>query len=527
MDRISWKSVRVVIISTLFLSQLSCKEAMITDLSKKSIIPVPQSIEPGYTAFELRNNCHILVPDIEEVSLIGNYLADEIQTITGMNAMVISSGKRSRGRSISLHLTDSNSDIPAEGYELNIKEKEVNLEATDAAGLFHGVQTIRQILMLNSGIFFESTGKWILPTGVIRDYPVYAFRSSMLDVSRHFFGVEDVKRYIDLMAFYKLNMLHLVLSNDQGWRIEIRSWPKLTEIGGSTEVGGGKGGYYTQDDYRAIIDYAASKYITIIPEIDMPGHTNAALASYAELNCDGKARELYTGTDVGFSTLCTNKEITYKFVEEVIGEIAALTSGPYFHIGGDESHVTPLKDYIPFIEKVQEIVNSNGKLMIGWDEISHSELNTTSLAQYWASSENAKKAVGQGARIIMSPAARCYLDMQYDSTTPLGLHWAGYTDVRSAYEWDPADLVEGIGISDILGIESPLWTETITSIDDIEYMAFPRLIGHAEIGWSKPEQRNWDNYKQRLAHHGVLLDALDVNYYRSPLIHWLEREPGD
>jgi hexosaminidase len=316
-------------------------------------------------------------------------------------------------------------------------------------------------------------------------------------------------------------MLHLHLTDDQGWRIEIKSWPKLTEIGGSTQVGGGEGGFYTQEQYKEIVQYAADRSITIVPEIDMPGHTNAALASYPELNCDGMARELYTGTKVGFSTLCIDKEITYQFVNDVIGELAEITPGPYIHIGGDESHVTPMEDYVPFIEKVQEIVNSHGKQMIGWDEIANARLDESTIVQYWNHPENALKAVEQDCQVLMSPAERCYLDMKYDSTTAKGLTWAGFIEMDRAYNWDPEKMVEGLGKPHILGIESPLWTETVTTMDDIEYMAFPRLIAHAEIGWSPPEKRGWEGFYKRMAHHGMLLDSMQVNYYRSPKIRWM------
>ncbi len=183
----------------------------------------------------------------------------------------------------------------------------------------------------------------------------------MLDVARHFFGVEDVKRYIDLIAHYKINRLHLHLTDDQGWRIEIKSWPKLTEIGGSTQVGGDGGGYYTQEQYKEIVDYARSRYVTIVPEIDTPGHTNAALASYAELNPSGEAPALYEGIEVGFSSLWINNEITYQFLDDVIRELAALTPTPYIHIGGDEAQSTPEEDYKKFIKRIQEIVISHGK----------------------------------------------------------------------------------------------------------------------------------------------------------------------
>jgi hexosaminidase len=342
----------------------------------------------------------------------------------------------------------------------------------------------------------------------------------MLDVARHFFSVDDVKRYIDLIACYKMNALHLHLSDDQGWRIEIKSWPDLAIKGGSSEVGGGAGGYYTQEQYADIVKYANDHYITIVPEIDMPGHTNAALSSYAELNCDGKATELYTGTKVGFSTLCTTKEITYKFISDVIRELAALTPGPYIHIGGDESHATKREDYIPFVNKVQEIVTANGKQVLGWDDISIATIKPNSVVQFWATGKNANAAVAQGAKIIMSPATRAYLDMQYDKTTKLGLHWAAYIEVDSAYTWDPATFIPGIKKENILGVEAALWTETISKMDEIEYMVFPRLPGLAEIGWTASPARNWNEYKTRLAEHGERFKAMGIDYYQSKLVPW-------
>jgi hexosaminidase len=336
--------------------------------------------------------------------------------------------------------------------------------------------------------------------------------------------VEFVKKFIDTMAMHKFNTLQLHLTDDQGWRIEIKSWPKLTEIGGSTQVGGGKGGFYTQEQYSDLVKYAADRFITIVPEIDMPGHTNAALASYPELNCNGKATELYTGTEVGFSTFCTKKDITYKFIDDVVREISELTPGPWFHMGGDESHATKKEDYIPFVNKVQDIVISHNKQVIGWDEISLGTIRPNSSAQFWANAENAKNAVSQGAKLIMSPAAKAYLDMQYDKSTKLGLHWAAYIEVDSAYNWDPANLVPGITKDNILGVESPLWTETITNLDEIEYMVFPRLPGYAEIGWTDPSQRNWDEYKERLANHGPRFSALGIDYYPSSLVPWKEKK---
>jgi hexosaminidase len=358
-------------------------------------------------------------------------------------------------------------------------------------------------------------GPWVMAAGVIRDQPRFVWRGAMLDVARHFFSVKDVKTYIDLLATYKLNVFHIHLTDNQGWRLEIKSWPDLAKKGGGTAINGDPGGYYTQEQYKQIVTYAGARYITVVPEIDMPSHTNAALASYPELNCDGKAPALYTGSDVGFSSLCTSKDITYKFLNNVIGEVAALTLGPYIHIGGDEAKSTQEADYIAFIQKVQEIVKAHGKQVIGWEEISKAKLLPTTIAQAW-NMDMVTKAVDQGAKVIFSPASKAYLDMQYDASTPLGLNWAGYLSVSAAYRWDPTTFIRGIPEPMIMGIEGPLWSETLRTIQDVEYMAFPRLPGLAELAWSPLAGRNWNEYRLRLGAQGERLAAMGVNYYHTP-----------
>jgi len=500
----------------------SCTTETPSDLTKKSLIPLPVSITATTGSFKLKKRTDIYVSgESDELLNIGDYLAGILNPSTGLQLQVKSTEKEPSSGNIWLALKNDDAQLGAEGYELVITPKRIKLTAGRPAGLFHGVQTLRQLLPAKVERDTIQPGPWLIPAGTIRDYPDYSYRGAMLDVVRHFFKPDDVKQYIDLLAYFKLNILHLHLSDDQGWRIEIKSWPRLATYGGSTEVGGGKGGYYTREEYKDIVQYAGERYITIIPEIDMPGHTNAALASYAELNCNGKAPDLYTGTDVGFSTLCTHKEITYKFIDDVIGELVEMTPGPYIHIGGDESHSTPMKDYIPFINRVQKMVHAHGKQVIGWDEIANATLEKNSIIHFWARIDNARKGVQQGAKVIMSPANKTYLDMQYDSTTTFGLHWAGYVEVDSAYIWDPATLVPGITKENILGIESPLWTETITNLKDLEYMAFPRLAGHAEIGWTPTAQRNWSDYKVRLGHFAGRFKAMGVNYYPSNLVPWV------
>lgn len=488
-----------------------------------SLIPQPLSFTEQVGHFELTPASAVHVQEgNEELVRTGEILAEVLRRSTGFTLQVGTSSEPPERGHIYLSLEPNDPSLSNEGYDLSVNEDLVTLTANEPAGIFRGVQTLRQLMPAKVEAETVQEGPWTIPAVSIKDHPAYAYRGVMLDVSRHFFRVDVIKRYIDLIAAYKMNALHLHLSDDQGWRIEIKSWPKLTEVGGSTEVGGGEGGYYTQDDYREIVSYAAERYVTIIPEIDMPGHTNAALASYAELNCDGKATDLYTGIEVGFSTLCVDKEITYKFIDDVIRELAEITPGPYIHIGGDESLSTPMEDYIPFIERVQQIVLKYGKQVLGWDEIANTKLASGTVIQYWKFAENATKGAEQGARLLMSPAERSYLDMQYYENFPLGQNWAAYIEVDQAYTWDPEELVEGITKDQILGVESPLWSETLTGIEDIEHMAFPRLPGIAEIGWSPKTLRSWDEYRIRLGNHASRFDAMGINFYRSEKVDWAE-----
>ena len=484
-----------------------------SDLAASPVIPLPTSMTSTGGGYFLDQDTKIFISDSAAFQVAG-VLQDVLKNQLGTTPSVaVSSDPDEEG--IVLRLSES--DNGAEGYSISISDDQTVIASVSPAGLFYAVQTLKQVIVNNEKLVY-------FPTGEISDNPVYEYRGMMMDVARHFFTVEEVKRMIDYLAFYKLNYLHLHLSDDQGWRIEIKSWPKLTEIGGSTEVGGGPGGFYTQEEYKDIVAYAADRFITIVPEIDMPGHTNAALASYAELNCDGKATELYTGTRVGFSTLCTDMELTYEFLDDVIREISAITPGPYFHIGGDESHVTPMEDYIPFIERVQEIVKKHGKISVGWDEIANAELLEGNIAQWWASADNAAKALDQGAKLLISPANKAYLDMQYDSASRFGLHWAAYIPVDSGYLWAPDQLIPEIKRENILGIEAPLWSETISELTEAEYLLFPRLPGYAEIGWTPNEQRDWEGYKPRLKAHGKLWEDMGIDYFRSKKIEW--DDPG-
>ncbi|MFF1486505.1 beta-N-acetylhexosaminidase [Streptomyces sp. NPDC058319] len=487
------------------------------------VIPAPAAVEPGRSPYRITSGTRIRVDGSREARQVGTYLARLLRPATGYRLPLTTHG------TAGIRLRLAQGPFGAEGYRLDSDARGVTITAAKPAGLFHGVQTLRQLLPAAVEKKSVQRGPWLVAGGTVRDTPRYAYRGAMLDVARHFFTVDQVKRYIDQLALYKINELHLHLSDDQGWRIAIDSWPRLAAYGGSTQVGGGPGGHYTKADYREIVRYAASRYLEVVPEIDMPSHTNAALASYAELNCDGVAPPLYTGTQVGFSSLCAPKEVTYDFVDDVIRELAALTPGRYLHIGGDEAHSTSHEDYATLMNRVQPIVAKYGKTVIGWHQLTGATPAPGALAQYWGldSTSAAEKAqVAEAARhgtgLILSPADRVYLDMKYTKDFPLGLAWAGYVEVRRSYDWDPAAYLPGAPASAVRGVEAPLWSETLSTSAQLDTMAFPRLPGAAELGWSPAATHDWDTYKVRLAAQAPRWDALGIGYHRSPQVPWTD-----
>ncbi len=488
-------------------------------LTADYLIPHPLEVTATNSSFPLDQYTVITTSGEEGLEDVGQFLAEKIKTTTNLDIQVNPSETKAIQTVISIQLKkDFETDNP-EAYQLVISENEITLHAASAAGAFRGIQTIRQLMPEQSNDSMAEYSIWTIATGEISDAPQFKYRSAMLDVARHFFSVEDVKKYIDVLSYYKINNLHLHLTDDQGWRIEIKSWPKLTEVGGKTEVGGGEGGFYTQEDYTEIVNYAARRHINIVPEIDMPGHTNSASLAYPILDGAGKELKPYEGIEVGFSTFDTRKDTVYAFVDDVVRELAALTPGLYFHIGGDESHTTAKKDFNYFVERVSKIVEKHGKQMIGWDEIVHADVDKNAIVQYWNKKENAQEGVKKGMKVILSPAQKAYLDMKYDEDSKYGLIWSGYIPVDVAYNWDPETFAE-VPQESILGIEAPLWSETISNMDELSYLAFPRVIGYAELGWSIKENRNWDSYKTRLANQAPYLRSEQIKFYPSKLIDW-------
>ena len=491
-----------------------------------TVIPAPTSVHRADGAgFALARSTRILTPPgSPAVAPVGAYLAGLLRRSTGYPLPVAGAGGRREGERGGILLeTTPDGQLGDEGYELEVTGGAVTLRAHRPEGLFRGAQTLRQLLPATIEESTVQKGPWRVPAVRIVDRPRFAWRGAALDVARHFFSVDEVKRYIDLISLYKLNVLHLHLTDDQGWRVAIDRWPKLTTHGGRTEVGGGSGGFYSKADYRSIVRYAQDRYITVVPEIDAPGHVNAALSSYPELNCDDHAPEPYTGVEVGFPSLCLDRPVTYRFLDDVIGELAAMTPGPYLHIGGDEAKTVPEDRYAEFVQRIEKIVEAHGKRAIGWQETASAELLPSSVVQYWdtrSAPDGVRKAARRGTKVVLSPASKVYLDMKYDAGTRLGLEWAGHVEVQEAYDWDPAKLLDSVGETDVLGVEAQLWSETLRSVSDMEFMTFPRLPGVAEVGWSSASSRDWDRYRRRLAAQGPRWSAMAVDYHRSPQVPW-------
>lgn len=435
-----------------------------------------------------------------------------------------------------------------ESYTLEVTPDAVRIVGADAAGLFYGVHTLSQLLSVHDGA-------GTVPAVRISDAPRFSYRGVMLDVARHFHGVDTVKAYIDRASALKFNVLHLHLTDDQGWRLEMRSRPLLTERAAGSSVGGDPGGFFTQAEYADLVAYAASKHMSVVPEIDMPGHTHAVSLAYPELSEEPVLSEhihevvrdyggelpvngtAYDGMAVGFSSLRIDDEATYTFVDDVLRETAALTPGPYVHIGGDEALGTAPDAYARFVARVSAMVAALGKTPIAWHEAGAAAgLDRSTVGQYWGfvspvdgADERTRAFIEHGARVILSPADAVYLDMKADPDSPLGLTWArGVTSAQRAYDWDPAQVIAGVGDDHILGVEAPLWTETVRDLADVDALAFPRIAAAAEAAWSpaagSTPDRTWESFRTRVAGLAPLWQAHGIRFAPLAEIDWTVRE---
>lgn len=505
------------------------------------IIPLPAFVSDGEGSFRISAETEIIVED-QSFTRVVEEQAGMLRRSTGFELSTAGSGSRS------LIEVAHDPDIPNEGYVLSTSRRELTIGASTPAGVFYAFQTLRQLLPAEVESATPVAGMdWVVPSVAIEDAPRFPYRGMHLDVGRHFFDVEFVKRYIDLMARFKFNQFHWHLTEDQGWRIEIDAYPRLTEVGAwRTEspvdknldpyVGDGirHGGFYTKDEVREIVSYAADRFIAVIPEIELPGHATAALASYPELGCTDQQLDVSTTWGVHDTIFCPN-ENTFAFLENVLSEVMELFPSPYIHIGGDEVPKRQWEESVQaqavmererlvdenelqswFVQRIERHLSENGRRLIGWDEILEGGLAPDATVMSWRGTDGGIAAARQGHDAIMTPTRYAYFDFYQgdESTEPLAMNWAGFTiPLDTVYAFEPVpDVLTESEARHIIGAQGNVWTEYIQTPEYVEYMAYPRAMALAEVTWSPRDARDWGSFTGRLRSVLTHLDGLGVNY---------------
>ncbi|MGJ7032508.1 beta-N-acetylhexosaminidase [Niabella hirudinis] len=514
----------------------------VTAQTKPAIVPEPVSIVEGKGAFIVNDHTALIIP--RSAGLDG-YIREWIGDIAGLNLQVktaVASGEQAIRLVLDPALPEPVHD---EGYRLSVTAQEINVKARKTAGLFYGLQTLRQLLLLSP----EQEHQYRVPAMEVVDYPRFKWRGLMLDVSRHFFPKEFVKKYIDDMARYKFNVFHWHLTDDQGWRIEIKALPRLTEVGAwrvprtgqwwSFDPPGANekpsyGGYYSQQDIKDIIAYAAERNITIVPEIDVPGHSLAAIAAYPYLSATGYIYPVNPGSkfyNIDDNTLNPADERVYSFLDKVFTEVAALFPGAYIHIGGDEctklfwQRSAMVQDFMKqqgiktehglqsyFIKRVEKILKKKGKKLIGWDEILEGGLAPEATVMSWRGTQGGIEAAKQGHQVILTPNNNVYLDL-YQGDPLLESDTYSMLRLKTSYQWSPVP--QGVDEALVLGGQGNLWTESVPGGRHAEYMTWPRSLALAEVFWSPQNKQNWTRFQQKLEPQFNVLDAAGIRYSRA------------
>lgn len=505
------------------------------------IIPLPQEvISQGSAPFLLKSSTPISFTEGDtEMEQTARFLASYIKEATGYEPAV-KAGNADR----SIHLSIASDIQNPEGYRLLVSENGIEIAGGSNAGIFYGIQTLRKSLPA------EATGMTIeLPAASINDYPRFKYRGMHLDVSRHFLPVDSVKAFIDIQALHNLNTLHWHLTDDQGWRIEIKKYPELTQIGSKrkeTVIGRNSGkydgkpydGFYTQDEIRDIIAYAQKQFITIIPEIDLPGHQQAALATYPELGCTGGPYEVWTQWGVSDDVICAGNEKSMQFLEDVLAEVIDLFPSEYIHIGGDEcpkvrwekcpkcqarikaegikadkkhSKEEYLQSYV--ISRMEKFVESKGRKIIGWDEILEGGLAPNATVMSWRGVEGGIEAAKQNHDVIMTPNSFLYFDYYQSTDTendPLAI--GGYLPLEKVYSFEPTADIPDDKQKHIIGVQANMWSEYLPTFSQVQYMLMPRIAALAEVQWTEPAKKDYQTFLPRLVRMTALYDHLGYNY---------------
>ena len=526
---------RLLLATALCLSMLSAHAAD----ANYNVVPLPKSVVMAKgLPFNLTNATTIVYEGTNpEMKRNARFLSEYIQQASGIKTAVLD--KRDK-KAAAIVLTIDPKVAGAEAYRLSVNNKQVTIAASTPAGVFYGIQTLRKSLPV------QTTGEAItLPAVTVADAPRFGYRGMMLDCARHFFPLSFVKKFIDILAMHNMNVFHWHLTEDQGWRLEIKSHPELTaksSMRSGTVIGHNAtvddsiphGGFYTQQEAREIVEYARQRHITVIPEIDMPGHMLAALAAYPELGCTGGPYEVGHRWGVYKDVLCLGKESTYKFVQDVIDEVVDIFPAKYFHIGGDESptvmwekcpkclqkakdedtDIKHLQQY--FTNRVEKYLNGKGKSIIGWDEILEGKINQSATIMSWRGVEPGLKAAKQGHDVIMTPSSHVYFDhYQAKDTKHEPDAIGGCSPVEKVYSYEPLpDTLSAEAKNRIKGVQANLWTEYIPFTTQAEYMVLPRMAALAEVQWTPVAKKNFDDFSKRALRLSDLYDRYGYQYAR-------------
>ena len=526
---------RLLLATALCLSMLSAHAAD----ANYNVVPLPKSVVMAKgLPFNLTNATTIVYEGTNpEMKRNARFLSEYIQQASGIKTTVLD--KRDK-KAAAIVLTIDPKVTGAEAYRLSVNNKQVTIAASTPAGVFYGIQTLRKSLPV------QTTGEAItLPAVTVADAPRFGYRGMMLDCARHFFPLSFVKKFIDILAMHNMNVFHWHLTEDQGWRLEIKSHPELTaksSMRSGTVIGHNAtvddsiphGGFYTQQEAREIVEYARQRHITVIPEIDMPGHMLAALAAYPELGCTGGPYEVGHRWGVYKDVLCLGKESTYKFVQDVIDEVVDIFPAKYFHIGGDESptvmwekcpkclqkakdentDIKHLQQY--FTNRVEKYLNGKGKSIIGWDEILEGKINQSATIMSWRGVEPGLKAAKQGHDVIMTPSSHVYFDhYQAKDTKHEPDAIGGCSPVEKVYSYEPLpDTLSAEAKNRIKGVQANLWTEYIPFTTQAEYMVLPRMAALAEVQWTPVVKKNFDDFSKRALRLSDLYDRYGYQYAR-------------
>ena len=526
---------------------LSCVNSLLA--GSINIVPVPMQVTEGKGVFTIQKGTRIQIDETNGTQEIADLFAEKIRLSTGLTFETSNyNAAFPKSNAIVFTTLGADAELGKEGYTIDISETNVFVRAVSANGFFYGLQTLLQLLPPDVEKQGTVAKTYTLPVISIKDMPRFAYRGMHLDVGRHMFPVEFIKKYIDIMAMYKMNTFHWHLTDDQGWRIEIKKYPKLTQVGSirkGSQIGKTTesdsipyGGFYTQEQAREIVEYAASKYITVIPEIEMPGHSIAALAAYPWLSCTGGPFEVRTQWGVADDILCAGNDSVFRFVQDVLTEIMDIFPSTYIHIGGDEApkvrwekcpkcqarikteglkNETELQSY--FIKRVEKFLVSKNRRLIGWDEILEGGLPPEATVMAWRGIQAAIDAAIEGHDAIMTPVDYCYFDYYQGDpeTEPEAI--GGHLTLKTVYSYNPVPPVLPFEQSQhIIGVQGNLWTEFLKTPEDVEYMAFPRAIALAEIAWSQQDRRDWDDFLNRMDNQFPRLENMGVKYGKGSFI---------